>query len=636
MLHNEQTSMTLHNGGVQRCVYLDTGGESTFVVHHPAAPTQRRDCAVVICPPFGWEELASHRSLRSWASALSQAGYATARLAYPGTGDSAGSPQDPGRLQAWIQAVSEVAAWLREQDGVPHVVALGVGFGGLVAQLAAARTDEVDGVVLWAAPARGREFVRQLRLFSRMETSEAFNGLDAPAPPESGGVYAGGFLLSSETMEDLSGVDLTTEAGTHDLALGALLLGRDDQQPAEALATSFAEQGTSVTIRPGRGYSTLTSHPQESQLPDEAAASVLDWLGERSERSELRSDGARPAPTAQDQLTLIQDGRTIVERPVAITAHGISLAGILTEPADDDRPALCAVFVNAGAIHRVGPNRNWVETARRWAATRGIASLRLDIEGLGDADGPDQAYVETERLYDPQMIEQISCALDALERDGVSRRFLLVGLCSGAYWAFHLALRDPRVVALQLLNPAVIEWDESLGPLRSLRAISRRSFANLRHAETRQRLRGTLRWMLRNLRQNLAGRGEQAPGPSVGERLESSLERLRASGKPTLMVFGEREPLYADLARRGWMERLESWPAVTVARLPVISHTLRPSLAQQQTRRATDEHLTTILAAQPGEGPAGSRLSAKMRRNPQQHRGGLRVTAPGSSPKNNR
>ena len=47
-----------------------------------------RAVAVLLCPPFGWEEDCSYRARRRWAQVLADAGYATARLYLPGSGDS--------------------------------------------------------------------------------------------------------------------------------------------------------------------------------------------------------------------------------------------------------------------------------------------------------------------------------------------------------------------------------------------------------------------------------------------------------------------------------------------------------------------------------------------------------------------
>ena len=43
--------------------------------------------------------------------------------------------------------------------------------------------------------------------------------------------------------------------------------------------------------------------------------------------------------------------------------------------------------------------------------------------------------------------------MDALERSTGARRFVLVGLCSGAYLAYHSAVQDPRVVGIVGVNP---------------------------------------------------------------------------------------------------------------------------------------------------------------------------------------
>ena len=63
-----------------------------------------------------------------------------------------------------------------------------------------------------------------------------------------------------------------------------------------------------------------------------------------------------------------------------------SLVGILTEPQQAagarERPAV--VILNAGIIHRVGPNRLHVQLARALAQA-GVTVLRFDMSGIGDS-----------------------------------------------------------------------------------------------------------------------------------------------------------------------------------------------------------------------------------------------------------
>ena len=70
----------------------------------------------------------------------------------------------------------------------------------------------IDGLVLWAAPARGRELTRQLKAFARLEASQVFEGLPDPPPMPEGEMEVGGFVLTQETQADLGDLDLSTLA----------------------------------------------------------------------------------------------------------------------------------------------------------------------------------------------------------------------------------------------------------------------------------------------------------------------------------------------------------------------------------------------------------------------------------------
>ena len=163
-------------------LYLDVDGTPTFCVLHRPEGTPL-DTAVVFCPPFGLEEVCCYRILREWAGRLAGAGFPVLRLTLPGCGDSGGDPRDPGRVQAWTSAVTVAARALRVQSGASAVVAVGLGLGGMLACRAAEAGAPIDGMVLWASPARGRELTRQLNAFARLEASQVFEGLPDPPPP---------------------------------------------------------------------------------------------------------------------------------------------------------------------------------------------------------------------------------------------------------------------------------------------------------------------------------------------------------------------------------------------------------------------------------------------------------------------
>jgi len=130
----------------------------------------------------------------------------------------------------------------------------------------------------------------------------------------------------------------------------------------------------------------------------------------------------------------------VTERVYTFGSHR-GLVGILSEPATGAlRPGAPAiVFSNIGLNHRVGPNRLYVELARKLAPV-GFRSLRFDLSGFGDSEPRRGGGSDLDRA-----ILDTREAMDFLERRGVNR-FVLVGLCSGADVAHRCTLKDRRIV----------------------------------------------------------------------------------------------------------------------------------------------------------------------------------------------
>src|SRR5437868_1729268 len=159
----DPTDGLAERAGTARAICLARDVDDLLVMLHEPTGGVARDTAVLLCPSFGWHQDCSYRGLRAWATELADAGYPAARLTLPSTGDSAGSPHDPGRLDAWTAAVSDGAGWLRQACGAERVVAIGIGLGGMAAYRAVAAGAPIDDLVLWAVPDRGRALLRELR-----------------------------------------------------------------------------------------------------------------------------------------------------------------------------------------------------------------------------------------------------------------------------------------------------------------------------------------------------------------------------------------------------------------------------------------------------------------------------------------
>jgi pimeloyl-ACP methyl ester carboxylesterase len=91
-------------------------------------------------------------------------------------------------------------------------------------------------------------------------------------------------------------------------------------------------------------------------------------------------------------------------------------------------------------------------------ASRGYLTMRFDASGLGDsiaAPGADE-----NRIYTKDAVADVRRAMDLLGQLHGARRFVLVGVCSGAYLAFHATLADARVAGQLLISPFAFEWKD--------------------------------------------------------------------------------------------------------------------------------------------------------------------------------
>jgi len=590
-------------------IYLDADREPVSAIFHPAETDHARDTAVILCPPFGWDEVCSYRSRREWGRRLAADGYPTIRFSFPATGDSASVPRDPDRLEAWTTALDRTAHWLQAATASRRIVVIGMGLSGLVAYRAAAAGAPIDDLVLWATPAKGRAFVRQLRAFSKLEVSQFFEGLEQPPPLPPGELEAGGFLLSAQTVRELDALDLTALPLVAASSRRVLLLERDGIAVDGRLREHLEVSGATVTVAAGNGYEAMTSHPQHARPPLEVIARVSSWLGEASRpASANQSSVSLPAQASYSAEIQIGDGAGVRETPVTIEQPFGNLTGVLVEPLDPGERGLCAVLLNAGAVRRIGPSRMWVEVARRWAA-RGVPTLRLDVEGIGDSDGDETPYTDDGALYVPTLVPQVLAALDFLEDRGVGDSFLVGGLCAGAYWSFHAALRDPRVSGAIMLNPRALIWDTGLLPARDFRALltERPSLSKIVRVASVARVRALALWVLgAPKRWFVRLRSREARAAAAGADTDAALEQLRASRKRALLLFSADEPLHEELVRSGRLARMEWWESVTLEYIAVRDHTLRPGWSQGQAHEALDRALERELQFSRPTAPAPS------------------------------
>lgn len=569
-----------------------------------------RDTAVLLCPPFGWEEICSYRSRWEWATHLADAGYPTMRLDMPGTGDSGGSPRDPNLFEAWQRAVCESAEQLRSHTDCTSVAAVGIGLGGLVLWKAICDGAGIDQIVMWSVPARGRSLIRELRAFARLEEGTATP--DSDHQLADGDLLVGGFLLGGKTVAAIEAIDVTSLHPPPNLPRRVLMLDRDGMAVEQRLLSHLVATGAEIRCEPGHGFGAMTAKPHHARAPREVFVTVTSWLDSDTSRvarrqqetasacsQSVRHDatppaGAQGAEKAAGEMVLDEE---VIESTVTVPQPFGELFGVLARPARAPQADMCLLLLNAGAIRRVGPNRMWVEAARRWAA-RGVPTLRLDLEGIGDASGDGERFDDLAELYIDSLVEQVRAAIDVLQARDLGPDFVLCGLCSGAYWSFHGALEDERVVAALLLNPRALYWDPSIETARELRR------GMLRTGSWRKALGGQV--PAARLAE-VAGKVPSAPLVLARRALSRSrarrtgtdalalaFDRLRDMHKPVLFLFSGDEPLLEELEHDGYLDRMGAWPNVELQSLPGEDHTLRPIAAQQDAHRALDSAIERL------------------------------------------
>jgi alpha-beta hydrolase superfamily lysophospholipase len=587
-----------------RPLYIGTDGREAFgILHAPAGAP--RGCAVLICPPFGNSDNGSYMPRRTWAQRLALAGHPALRIDFPATGDSPGSPQDPGIVENWIEAVSAGATWLRATYGLRTVV-IGLGLSGLIACRAADQGAPIDDLVLWAVPSRGRQFLRELRIFEAMLAARVYEApeqVDADGPPpapkvesrDDGSMESAGFLLSAESVAAIRAIDLATLTEGGGAGRRTLLLDRDGMELEERLSTALQGWGAELETAPGPGFWQMMAAPYESVAPEEVIATVAGWL-DRAPAAPV-TPAPESAPSEHDEVRVRWDGVALTERPFAVTHSSGRLLAIATEPAvppEDARTTL--VLVNSGTLRRVGPNRMWVELGRRWAA-RGVRTVRFDLSRESDLSPEVLGRFHPAHgrpgdiLWDhfsADFPQQYQAVIDYLREHGHGERFILAGISSGAYWSLNHLREDDRVVGAAVVNCSALRWNEFQSAQNDVAKLRSREFWQrlLRGDIPTERLLHALKATARLV---LKRGARTAPAAAIDE-VDLLLRRLDDADQEITFIFGAGEPMRLELERNGRIEEIAASPRIAVEYLDsrVMAHTLESVSLQREAHALLD------------------------------------------------
>jgi alpha-beta hydrolase superfamily lysophospholipase len=539
---------------------------------------------------LGHEYNGSHRSYRHLAEKLASAGLAAMRFDYHGTGDSGGNENDPELVRTWLDDIERAVDEFQRRSGVRKIALVGARAGALLAAVAAVKRGGVDRLVLWSPFLAGGAYLRELR---RMEKIYAMLHRRAGNVARGGeDMKAAGLFLPCTAMTELERIDLRAIATAP--ASSVLILSRAGESAELPLLQRLKALDVTVLHRDFPGEACWTNNPHTPPLPERSHHAIVSFLREGScADSQALSVGngtkaLDPVPASLPSEIADVGGTSPWHETFFHFGPGRRLFGVFTKPTAQgaaQRSVPGILILNAGFVHRVGPRCIFARQARRWAAL-GFPVLRFDLAGLGDSRSEGG---EEDQLLPPSAESDVRAAMDAL--GACARRFVLVGLCSGAQHALQVAVKDPRVSGVVLVNLPADAW---MSPAHLFKFKARFYRRLLFRLDTWRRVllgRVNVRYVAAVLATAALGhiRARLASGRGGGI---SPLDKLCNSDLHTLMVFSDEE-VSIEVGSSPWDFELGNGGqigGITVARVNA-DHLFSGKRAESALNDVISEHL---------------------------------------------
>lgn len=497
---------------------------------------------VVLCSAFAQEEICTHYGLMLLADRLAAAGMPTLRFDYLGIGDSADAEVTLASLR---HDVVRAVDCLRQECDVGPVALCGLRLGSAVAALAAEGIHGIAGVAMLAPVIDGRGFLRE----TRAAASVAPLAMLDPVPPIDAGAVlnTNGFRWSPRLQAEIAAIDLTKAPRPAPTVMLATI-ARDRRAPA--YAAMLRDAATEVTTLPFVDYDAYVLDPTVHVMPDATFAAVEGWLTTLSSTPGVAS---RADPVSIEPMLV---GEDYDETPVRFGSDD-RVFGILCRPRRASGSGVAALLLHEGSSHHIGNGRAYVAMARRLAAA-GVASLRMDLSGMGDSPA---GHDRRSPYFDPGRLAEAASGVDRLVAEGYDR-VAAFGLCSGAHLAFQLGVADERIAGIYLINLPKFVWQygEDIRPYtRDSKRTVRSYLRSLRNAGTYRRVLrgdGDLIGIARVLTRRALASGAETvrrlrpPAPGSDRAIvREQMRRLADRGVDTVMFLTDEDVGLADVAR---------------------------------------------------------------------------------------
>ncbi len=553
---------------------------------------RRRSHAVLLCEPLGPDRMNLHLAYRDLAMRLSEAEFAVLRFDPTGTCDASGSPRDPDWPGGWYEEAEAAQAYLVSRSGASRLAV----FGARVAGTLALGLPGANALMIWGPYRDGKAFLRHEKALSRLlESNPSGFRPDFSEPDEIEGF---GFVYTNAAATWLS------ERGVRSIRNGAFEHARvvawDDNESHGEVTGALEAAGADVELVRIPGLAGDDLLPRQG-VPSTLHHDLIGWL-ERLESEPV----AKPSRVPSNEESLLP--RAIVNRGIPHPGETEEeslrfgrtndLFGILSRPIGlKSAPAISVVLISGGNNHRSGINRNYTEWGRELALA-GVPTLRFDIRGLGDS--PPNSPETLNKLYLSSTQLDVSDAIDLVIQLTNCSSVVVCGLCAGAFQAFEVARKDPRVRAVVLLD--ILRWVsvESASESRVLPARLTELFGRLRSVGRQHS--GPPKVLLDGLGE-IIGRGVRvlfvtcdagSDGHPALDAIGKNLPALEATGRFEHEFVTDSDHIFTPIWSQAWLGRRilrfvesvsESSPGEPIWKhgrpgVPMVDSEANPGLAQ--------------------------------------------------------
>ncbi|WP_196159544.1 hypothetical protein [Reinekea sp. G2M2-21] len=377
----------------------------------------------------------SKATIRQLAYNLAENGHSAWTFDFPGYGNSSGMLPLENAIEDNAVVIKDLNRHIKEQTGsTPILICL------RSASLLLSRDlleDHESGIVFWHAYSQGAAFVRDLELIDHSL------GLSSSDPKL---IVAGGYPFKVSEIEKLK---LAKLASLECPSVQKALYIHAPTVRRFSFLDSMQKGGTNIEKLESSDLSLMMRSPEVSKIAWNDVRGITNWVSTFTDHDALGQ--------FHTSNQFFNDS-SISERVLATPDN---LFGILTEPTRTEAE-VCLLIPNTGSGHHAGPNGLHTSLARS-VARRGVSAYRFDLSNLGNSGIP---ATNNNHAYTKNATRDITAVIQHLKTKGYSR-FILFGLCSGAFSSFDYARQSKGtdLAALFLVNSNTLYWEEGDDPI---------------------------------------------------------------------------------------------------------------------------------------------------------------------------